>query len=254
VDHSVKELPICDFVNKELIHFAVADCVRSIPSLVDGLKPGQRKVLFTCLDKNLSEEIGVAQLIGSVSLHAAYYHGEESLNKAIVGMAHDFVGSNNINLLHPAGSFGSRLRGGKDAASPRYVAPRCAMHRPSLDICTFFPFPSVCALGKNRRYIHTRLSAIARAIFHPDDDKILDYLDDDGIPVEPRCYLPVLPMVLVNGAQGMGTGWSTNVPCHNARDVVDNIKRLLRNEQPLEMHPWYQGFEVMSDRPFAGLS
>lgn len=91
VDHSVSELSISDFVNKELIHFAVADCVRSIPSVVDGLNPCQRKILFTCLDKDVREEIRVAQLSGSVSLHSAYHHGEDSLNKAIVGMAHDFV-------------------------------------------------------------------------------------------------------------------------------------------------------------------
>ncbi len=109
-------------------------------------------------------------------------------------------------------------------------------------------------MPSNRRYIHTRLSAITRAIFHRDDDKILEYLDDDGIAVEPRFYLPVLPMVLVNGVEGMGTGWSTNVPCHNARDIVDNIKRLLRKEPPVEMHPWYQGFKVGSERPVAGLS
>ena len=88
------------------------------------------------------------------------------------------------------------------------------------------------------------MSAITRAIFHPDDDKILDYLDDDGISVEPRHYLPVLPMVLVNGADGVGTGWSTTVPCYNPRDVADNIKRRLRNEPALEMLPWYRGFKV----------
>jgi DNA topoisomerase-2 len=119
VDHNDKKLLISDFVNKELIHFAIADCVRSIPSLIDGLKPGQRKILFTCLVKDVREEIRVAQLSGSVSLHSAYHHGEASLYKTIVGMAHDFVGSNNINLLHPAGGFGSRLQGGKDAASAR---------------------------------------------------------------------------------------------------------------------------------------
>ena len=122
MDHNVKELSISDFVNKELVHSVVADCQRSIPSLVDGLKPGQRKILFTCLSKDVREEIRVAQLSGSVSLHAAYHHGEESLNQTIVGMAHDFMGSNNINLLHPAGSFGSRLQGGKDAASARHVS------------------------------------------------------------------------------------------------------------------------------------
>ncbi len=105
-----------------------------------------------------------------------------------------------------------------------------------------------------RRYIHTRLSAITRAIFHPDDDKILDYLDDDGISVEPRYYLPVLPMVLVNGADGMGTGWSTIVPCYNPQEVADNIRRRLRKEPALEMHPWYRGFKVGSgDSSFVAL-
>ena len=141
MDYSANELPICDFVNKELVHFAVADCVRSIPSLIDGLKPCQRKVLFTCLDKDFSEEIRVAQLSGSVSLHSAYHHGEESLNKTIIGMAHDFMGSNNINLLHPAGSFGSRLQGGKDAASARYMRLfRCVcLDRATQRLDIFYP-------------------------------------------------------------------------------------------------------------------
>ena len=146
MDHNVSELSISDFVNKELIHFAVADCVRSIPSVVDGLKPGQRKILFTCLNKDVRQEIRVAQLSGSVSLHSAYHHGEESLNKAIVAMAHDFVGSNNINLLHPAGSFGSRLQGGKDAASARYRpllrnTPSLPAHHPRLGSSSVFMRP-----------------------------------------------------------------------------------------------------------------
>ena len=140
MNHTNLELSISDFVNQELIHFAVADCKRSIPSLLDGLKPGQRKILFTCLDRDVREEIRVAQLSGCVSLHAAYHHGEESLNKAIVGMAHDFVGSNNINLLHPAGSFGSRLQGGKDAASARHVSlPLWSIPLPQTQIAVLAP-------------------------------------------------------------------------------------------------------------------
>jgi DNA topoisomerase-2 len=154
--------------------------------------------------------------------------------------------SNNLNLLHPAGNFGSRLQGGKDAASARYVGASLCNAPNLFGLPGFFPIP-LCSWAYYHRYIHTRLSAITRTIFHPDADKILDYLDDDAIPVEPRYYLPVVPMVLVNGAKGVGTGWGTDVPCHNARDVVDNLKRLLRSETPVEMHPWYQGFEVMSD-------
>jgi DNA topoisomerase-2 len=141
VDQDVDDLPYTDFINKELIHFSIADCVRSIPSLVDGLKPGQRKILYTCFSKNIKEEIRVAQLSGYVSLHSAYHHGEESLNKTIVGMAHNFVGSNNINLLFPAGSFGSRIHGGKDAASPRYVSSSAPTVRTAVRLTPFFVSP-----------------------------------------------------------------------------------------------------------------
>ena len=110
-----------DFVNKELVLFSNMDNERSIPCLVDGFKPGQRKVWFTCLKRNLVKELKVAQLAGSVSEKSAYHHGEASLMGTIIGLAQNFVGSNNINLLQPIGQFGTRLTGGKDSASPRYT-------------------------------------------------------------------------------------------------------------------------------------
>jgi DNA topoisomerase-2 len=113
--------PYTSFVNNELIHFSNADNIRSLPHLIDGLKPSQRKILYSCFKRNLKEEIRVAQLAGYVSEHAAYHHGEASLMSTIIGMAQNFVGSNNINLLRPVGQFGSRLLGGKDSASPRYI-------------------------------------------------------------------------------------------------------------------------------------
>ena len=103
VDHSVKHLRYRDFVNKELILFSIADCARSIPSICDGLKPGQRKILFSCFKKKLKGEIKVAQLSGYVAEHSAYHHGEVSLQSTIVAMSQNFVGSNNINLLLPIG-------------------------------------------------------------------------------------------------------------------------------------------------------
>ena len=94
------------FINSELIHFSNADNIRSLPHVMDGLKPSQRKILYACLKRNLKEEIRVAQLAGYVSEHAAYHHGEASLNGTIIGMAQTFVGSNNMNLLRPVGQFG----------------------------------------------------------------------------------------------------------------------------------------------------
>ena len=88
-----------DFINKELIHFSKYDCERSIPNLMDGLKISLRKILYSTFKKNLTSEIKVAQFSGYVSEHSSYHHGEASLNAAIVGMAQDYVGSNNINLI-----------------------------------------------------------------------------------------------------------------------------------------------------------
>lgn len=211
LDHSVSSIPISDFVNKELILFSMADNVRSIPSAIDGLKPGQRKVLFACFKKKLKKEIKVAQLAGYAAEHSAYHHGEQSLTATIVGLAQNFVGSNNINLLDPNGQFGTRLAGGKDAASPRYI--------------------------------FTNIAQITRTIFHPDDDALLNYLTDDGDSIEPFWYLPVLPMILVNGSDGIGTGWSSSIPNFNPRDIVDNLRRRMRNEPMVPMEPWFRGFE-----------
>ncbi|KCV68037.1 DNA topoisomerase II, partial [Fonticula alba] len=210
LDHSASDISITDFVNKELVLFSLADNVRSIPSIVDGLKPGHRKILFCCFKRNLRREVKVAQLVGYVSEHSAYLHGEASLSMTIIGMAQDYVGSNNVNLLEPRGMFGTRLNGGKDAASPRYI--------------------------------FTVLAPAARLIFHEADDALLHYLEDDGTRIEPRWYVPVLPMVLVNGSEGIGTGWSSSVPNFNPLDIIDNLERMMRREDPVEMHPWYRGF------------
>ncbi|XP_049270629.1 DNA topoisomerase 2-alpha [Rhipicephalus sanguineus] len=211
-----KNVTYLDFVNKELILFSNMDNERSIPSLVDGLKPGQRKVLFTCLKRNDKREIKVAQLAGSVAEHSAYHHGEASLMSTIINLAQNFVGSNNINLLQPIGQFGTRLQGGKDAASPRYI--------------------------------FTMLSPLARLIVPALDDPVLEYLYDDNQRIEPEYYIPVLPMVLVNGAEGIGTGWSTKIPNYNPRDVVANLRKMIAGEEPNALKPWFKNFRGSVDQ------
>ena len=210
IDYNVKSVGYDTFVNRELILFSHADNARSIPHFMDGMKPSQRKVLFSCFKKKLHSELKVAQLAGYIAEKSCYHHGEASLTQTIIGMAQNFVGSNNINLLSPCGQFGTRAQGGKDAASPRYV--------------------------------FTKLEPITRCIFHPDDDAILNYLHDDGTSIEPESYMPIIPMLLVNGSDGIGTGWSTSVPTYNPRDLIENLKRLLKGEMMEEMHPWYRGF------------
>ena len=201
-----------DFINKELIHFSKYDCERSIPNLMDGLKISQRKILFSAFKKKLDKELKVAQFSGYVSEQSGYHHGEASLNAAIVGMAQDFVGSNNINLLLPNGQFGTRLQGGKDSAS--------------------------------ERYIFTQLNKITRLIFRKEDDLVLDYLDDDGLSVEPKFYVPIIPMILVNGAKGIGTGFSTDILSYNPIDIINYIDATLKLEtKENKFIPFYKNFK-----------
>jgi DNA topoisomerase II len=210
LDHTAKKITYTDFINKELILFSMADNLRSIPSVVDGLKPGQRKVLYTCFKRNIRKDIKVVELAGHVMGMTAYQHGDASMQQTIVGLAQTFVGSNNVNYLEPSGNFGSRLQGGSDCASARYI--------------------------------YTRLSPFARKIFHPADEPLLTCNEDDGEKIEPEAYVPVVPTILINGADGIGTGWSSSIPNYNPEDIVANLKRMMVGEPIEPMQPWFRGF------------
>ena len=133
-----------NFINKDLIHFSNRDLERSINHICDGLKESTRKILYACFKRKLyNNEIKVAQLAGNVSEVTAYHHGEASLQQAIIGMAQIYVGTNNINLLSPNGQFGTRIQGGNDASSPRYI--------------------------------FTLLSSLTKLIFKEEDNYILNY-------------------------------------------------------------------------------
>jgi len=211
------KITLGDFIHREMIHFSKYDCDRSIPNMMDGLKVSQRKILYSAFKKNLVHEIKVAQFSGYVSEHSGYHHGENSLNGAIVNMAQNFVGSNNINILMPNGQFGTRLQGGKDSAS--------------------------------ERYIFTNLNKITRMIFKKEDDAILTYLKDDGTFVEPIYYLPILPMILVNGTKGIGTGFSTDIPCFHPVQLIDYIQhKLVDKTYTRDFVPFYQGFQGVIEK------
>lgn len=210
IEQKEKIVTVHDFIHRELIHFSNHDNVRSIPSLMDGLKPSLRKVLFGCFKRNIKSEIKVSQLSGIVAEISGYHSGDASLQGCIIAMAQDFVGSQNQNYLTPNGQFGTRLLGGKDAASPRYI--------------------------------FTQLHDLTKILFNDKDNALLKYLDDDGFPIEPQYYAPIIPMVLVNGANGIGTGFSTQVPSYSPIEVVDNLYRLLDDQEFVKMHPWYRGF------------
>ena len=226
LDTNKKTVLYDEFINNEMIHFSTYDCARSIPNMVDGLKTSLRKILYCAFKRRLTSEVKVAQFSGYVSEHSAYHHGEASLNGAIISMAQNYVGSNNVNLLEPRGQFGSRLQGGDDSAS--------------------------------ERYIFTQLSPLTRYLFPEADDSILSYLDDDGTIVEPEYYIPIIPFALINGISGIGTGFSCNIPSYNPQEIINYLKLRLNsfvsgdsasstnqdnNNNYFDFIPYYEGFK-----------
>lgn len=197
------------FFDNDFKQFSVYDTYRSIPNIVDGFKPSMRKVIHGMVKRGENAgEIKVAQAGAYVASVTDYHHGEASLESTIVGLAQDYPGSNNMNLLVPEGQFGSRLT--PDAASSRYI--------------------------------FTYLSNNFRKLFKKDDDIILEYLDSDGMSIEPKYFFPILPTVLVNGTKGMGTGFATNIMSYNPEDLRKNILSILKAKKPKEILPWYRGF------------
>lgn len=214
LDTSKPTVTYDEFINNELIHFSTYDCARSIPNMVDGLKTSLRKILYCAFKAKLTHEIKVAQFSGYVSQNSAYHHGEASLNGAIVNMAQNYVGSNNINLLEPNGQFGSRLFNGDDSAS--------------------------------ERYIFTQLNTLTRYLFPEADDAVLTYMDDDGLLVEPEYYVPIIPFALVNGISGIGTGFSCNIPSFNPSQLISYLKKKLNGDSLNDVNefvPYYEGFK-----------
>lgn len=200
------------FINNKLVQFSSYDCVRSIPDLVDGLKPSQRKVMYIVLKRNITQEIKVAQLGASCSEQTGYKHGENSLFGTIINMAQDYPGSNNMNLLEPCGQFGSRLLLGSDSASPRYI--------------------------------FTRMNENTKKLFDIKDLNLnlLEYLVEENKVIEPVRFYPRLPIVLINGTQGIGSGFSCFIPQFNPIDLKNAIKCILNKKKPQKLVPWYRNF------------
>jgi DNA gyrase/topoisomerase IV subunit B len=478
IEQNQKKILYHEFIDKELIHFSDYDCKRSLPCICDGLKPSLRKIIYSCFKRNLKKEIKVAQLAGYISENSAYHHGEQSLYDSIIGLAQDYVGSNNIELLEPKGQFGClspetpilmwngsikradeiiigdkligddglernvlKITSGIDdmyeinCGDTKYIVnsqhiitlyytseyssdntydnkidiklddylklssisknklymisntncinweyqkvsyepyhineiyinkdiPKeyiyndketrlkvlagyvdkygilknddknyyyeislqydiiCSELINSLDfICKSLGFSTkkldkrlsiygktineipvlleknridknmktvmihnfkkftVTYLGKNNfngwmidnnerfllgnfivthnsriagghdsaspRYIFTNLSELTFHIFNPLDNPLLEYNEDDGKKIEPLWYIPILPLILVNGSEGIGTGFSTKIPPHDPELIVKNLFNLMNNKPFERMIPWFRGF------------
>ncbi len=159
-----------------------------------------------------ANSLKVAQLSGYTAEHSNYHHGEQNLQDTIINMASGFPGTNNIPLLYPDGGFGTRLEGGKDAASARYI--------------------------------FTKMEGMTEYIFRTEDDPLLTPVNDDGDLVQPEYYVPIVPMICVNGGKGIGTGFSSDIPQCNVNNIIDYILYRIDDKKKKcpDIELYYEGF------------
>ena len=187
---------------------------RSIPRFMDGLKQVQRKIIWGSMKKwskaKKKEKVKVMTLCSYISTKTQYHHGDKSMCDAIVHMVHDFVGTNNLPTFEANGQFGTRDLGGKDCAAPRYT--------------------------------RTRPLWWWNHIFKKEDNPLLTMVVDEGEVCEPVTLLPVLPLHLINGVKGIGTGHSTFIPNHDPLDICKWLTARLNGWKVEPIVPWYRGF------------
>lgn len=208
------------FVKGPLHAYARSSLARAIPS-IDGFKESTRKIMYTCLQKNLygeARDMKVSELAGLVSKFTQYHHGQTSLEGAIIGLARRFTTVNRVPLLVDAGQFGSYRNGGSDHASSRYV--------------------------------FTRLDEVCKLVFHKEDLMVLEKHVVEGVEVEPKLLAPVLPLVLLNGAAGIATGFSTSVYPYDPVELVDATLAILQDVPCAALVPCFRdwhGDTVLGD-------
>jgi DNA topoisomerase-2 len=187
----------------------VYDNYRSNPCFIDGLKPSARKILYVVLKNNIREPVKVAQLQSKVAEQTQYLHGEASLGSVIVGLAQDYVGSNNLPYLKREGSFGSR-------------------------------FTNLAAAS---RYIFTCKEPYLDNLFPKEYNDILISQEFEGEIIEPRFFVPSLPMLLVNGSEGIGNGFAHKILPRNIEEIKSYIKSRSKGEDvQYNLIPHYNGF------------
>lgn len=203
----MQEIKIQDLLNKQLVNYASYDNIRKIGSAIDGLKNASRKVIFTVLEKKIKEKTKVLQLSNKCAEYADYLHG--SLDGVVVTLAQDFAGTNNIPLLQKFGNFGTRCI--QEASAPRYIF----------------------AKGSDELF----------DLFK--DSEILEQQYFEGSRIEPKFYTPTLPMLLVNGSEGVSSGFAQKILPRNPENLKKYILEKLSGKEPSEelLNPYAKNFK-----------
>lgn len=203
-------MKISTFYQTDGCNYASYDNYRKIGNIIDGLKPSSRKCIYTIIKNNINSSKKVSQLKSKVSEETQYLHGDDSLAGVIVGLAQNFTGSNNIPLLQRDGTFGSRLI--PEAAADRYIF---TLKEPYLD-----------------------------KIFKEEDSKILIEQIFEGQKIEPKYFVPIIPLIAVNGSRGITTGFSQRILSRNTNDIIKYLESKLTNKKFTgHLLPYFNGFE-----------
>lgn len=203
-------MDITKFLNEEYSQSALYMAYRSLPSYIDGLKNSGRKVIYTVKQRNIKSKIKVSALASSIIMEAGYLHGDSGIQGTIVTLATDYCGANNLPYIKGEGSFGTRL-------IPEASAPR---------------------------YIFARMADYSDLIFRKSDDENLISQEFEGDEIEPRFYVPTLPMILVNGAEGIGVGFAGQMYARPIENIIKLTRSKLEGKRIKKdlLLPNWQGF------------
>lgn len=200
---------LSDFFKIDYCNYASYDNYRKIASAIDGLKPSSRKCIYTILKQNVNSPKKVSQLKSEIASLTQYLHGDQALEGVLVSLAQDFVGTNNIPLLQREGAFGNRL------------------------------IPAAAA----GRYIFTCKEPYLDKIIKKDDDAILIEQIFEGDKIEPQFFVPIIPLLVVNGAIGLTTGFSQKILPRSPKDVIKYIENKLDDKKRnIELTPYFNNF------------
>ncbi len=205
----MQQVEIKDFLDEEYSNSALYQCFRSIANYIDGMKPSSRKVVYTTRKMNIQKYFKVSRFASSVASETEYLHGENSLQGVIVTLTQDYTGSNNLPILSPNGNFGSR----------------------------FVPIPSAA------RYIYAKKSENFDRVFNKQDDPLLTQQEFEGSIIEPKFFVPTVPLLLVNGSEGVGTGFAQKILPRRFETINKYLLDLLETgESNLQLKPFFNGF------------
>ena len=205
----IKTVALEDFFNEEYIDFSVYDNIRKLASYIDGQKNASRKILHTVLQQKIDKFVKVSNLGPRVQDYAQYLHG--SLEGTIVNMTQDYVGSgNNLPLLEGDGNFGSAFINDNAAT----------------------------------RYIFARANPILTKLFVADDFVNLEHQNFEGAKIEPRYYVPTLPLLLVNGSEGVSIGFAQKILPRNPAEIAKWIRNAaLKKRAKVDLTPYWEGMK-----------